>query len=177
MRYLTIVLLFFTSFASAQNEHTKIEYQFWAPVEFYFNSLTKLTTGVSYLNYNQLKISCIDSTNAGVIVPSTWSLEVEAISSNLLGDETGTTLPLEVLEFKAEYLSGKSGGISMGKVPLTSGINLLYDNGVGIDPADLPTDPKNTILRISYYCGITVPVISAKSDRYTAEVRFVVRIK
>lgn len=180
MRYIIALLFFVISYGmNAQNRDVSIEITVQSTIEFYFNSLTAYSTGVYYPNFSQLEIQSLETTGAATVVSSRWTLEVVSMSADIVGDETGTLIPLGFLEFDATWFSGLTDGfvIYYSNIPLSIGGSLIIDNGRGIFLGDLASDPKKTKVNISYHCGRLGTASLYPSDYYTVNVFFRLTMK
>lgn len=179
--YIKFLLVFFVFFFTAlnsiaQNKSIRVSVEKYGPVYFYFNSLSKLNNGIEYTNQTHVKVNCVDSSDFGVINPSSWRLSVSTSYNNFVGDETGFNLPLNILEVKANYYSGLTLGVPYdGYVQMAFGDNVIISNETGRITG--VSDPKTTTVSIDYRCAVAGQLWNYMSDFYTMDLIFTAEIK
>lgn len=139
-------------------------------VNFYFNSLTKYNSGITYTDYTVLGITCDDDDN-----PTNgynWTLEVKALTAQFDGDG-GNTLPLSTLEITPSKVAGLPFAALSGTIVLTNVDQTLASEVIlnGAPAADEPSATTDQV-GITYECGTTVPLLLEPADYYVVDLEY-----
>jgi hypothetical protein len=136
-------------------------------VNFFFNTIGKMQTGITYTEWTQLSIYYKDTTAVLPDPVENWVLDVKARTPDMEGAE-GNTLDLRTIQLVA---SGGGGNTYAAKQFLT---NLDFQQLA----KGQETAPGVTKVKISYFCGEIgsgFTLLGKKPDFYTVDIIFTLR--
>ncbi len=167
MKKFIIILLFLSIYSAYGQTDTvaRVDILTGGSVTFHFNSYAKISNGIEYTNWTNLKAYFV-ATNAGVPTAAQWRLTVRSNTANIVGDG-GNILDTRTVQVSA---NSAGQGTDQGWVSLTNADVLLVNNG---------TNPINTAtIVISYRCGMDVafPILGESSDYYFVDLVFTLEL-
>lgn len=163
----------YTNFSYGQEyNYARLVVIYGGTIPFHFNSIDDYKNGQRIEDGSYLGITMVDSVANN---PTVQGFDLRFRSFNAQGSIDGSGanfLPLNAIEVEAVDLSGLGAANFTGLQPLTTGwVNLVeYTDPVWPPFTDLNYNSHQ--VKISYECGVNIPLLGQTADYYNVEIEF-----